>query len=92
MSHPAPAARVARGAPGATHAPHHPTPEWIKKISDMQQAVSDWKSKGGDKVDSQREAEQFSAGERDDDALADAPAVHRLEREHAKNQHVERAA
>ena len=22
--------------PGGTHAPHHPTPEWIKKISDMQ--------------------------------------------------------
>ena len=22
-------------APGGTHAPHHPTPEWIKKISDM---------------------------------------------------------
>ena len=22
--------------PGATHAPHHPTPEWIKKISEMQ--------------------------------------------------------
>ncbi|HRZ62717.1 MAG TPA: arylsulfatase [Rubrivivax sp.] len=22
-------------APGATHAPHHPTPEWIKRISDM---------------------------------------------------------
>jgi arylsulfatase A-like enzyme len=22
-------------APGATHSPHHPTPEWIKKISDM---------------------------------------------------------
>jgi arylsulfatase len=22
-------------APGATHAPHHPTPEWVKKISDM---------------------------------------------------------
>jgi arylsulfatase A-like enzyme len=21
--------------PGATHAPHHPTPEWTKKISDM---------------------------------------------------------
>ncbi len=21
--------------PGATHAPHHPTPEWIEKISDM---------------------------------------------------------
>ena len=22
-------------APGGTHAPHHPTPEWIKKVSDM---------------------------------------------------------
>jgi arylsulfatase A-like enzyme len=22
-------------APGATHSPHHPTPDWIKKISDM---------------------------------------------------------
>ena len=22
-------------APGANHVPHHPTPEWIKKISDM---------------------------------------------------------
>ena len=21
--------------PGATHAPHHPTPEWIEKISEM---------------------------------------------------------
>jgi arylsulfatase len=21
--------------PGAVHAPHHPTPEWVKKISDM---------------------------------------------------------
>lgn len=21
--------------PGGTHAPHHPTPEWIKKISEM---------------------------------------------------------
>jgi len=21
--------------PGGTHAPHHPTPEWIKKIGDM---------------------------------------------------------
>ena len=21
--------------PGGTHAPHQPTPEWIKKISDM---------------------------------------------------------
>jgi arylsulfatase A-like enzyme len=22
-------------APGATHAPHHPTEEWVKKIHDM---------------------------------------------------------
>jgi arylsulfatase len=22
-------------APGGTHAPHHPTPEWIKKASDL---------------------------------------------------------
>ena len=22
-------------APGATHAPHHPTPEWVKKVGDM---------------------------------------------------------
>ena len=22
-------------APGATHSPHHPTPEWIEKISAM---------------------------------------------------------
>src|SRR5258706_6811057 len=26
--------------PGATHAPHHPTPEWIKKISDMHLGLS----------------------------------------------------
>jgi arylsulfatase A-like enzyme len=25
--------------PGGTHAPHHPTPEWIKKISDRFESV-----------------------------------------------------
>jgi len=28
--------------PGATHAPHHPTPEWIKKISDMRLFDGGW--------------------------------------------------
>ncbi|OWW05284.1 hypothetical protein ATY81_04900 [Rhizobium sp. R72] len=28
--------------PGATHAPHHPTPEWIKKIGDMHLFDDDW--------------------------------------------------
>lgn len=29
-------------APGATHAPHHPTPEWISKISDMHLFDEGW--------------------------------------------------
>jgi arylsulfatase len=29
-------------APGATHSPHHPTPEWIKKISDMHLFDDGW--------------------------------------------------
>lgn len=28
--------------PGGTHAPHHPTPEWIKKISDMRLFKDGW--------------------------------------------------
>ena len=28
--------------PGAVHAPHHPTPEWIKKISDMHPFDQGW--------------------------------------------------
>ena len=28
--------------PGATHAPHHPTPEWIKKIGDMHLFDQGW--------------------------------------------------
>jgi arylsulfatase len=28
--------------PGATHAPHHPTPEWIKKISDLHLFDDGW--------------------------------------------------
>jgi arylsulfatase A-like enzyme len=29
-------------APGATHAPHHPTQEWVKKISDMKLFDQGW--------------------------------------------------
>jgi arylsulfatase len=29
-------------APGGTHAPHHPTPEWIQKISDMHLFDDGW--------------------------------------------------
>jgi arylsulfatase A-like enzyme len=29
-------------APGATHSPHHPTPEWVKKISDMHLFDDGW--------------------------------------------------
>jgi arylsulfatase A-like enzyme len=29
-------------APGATHAPHHPTPEWIKKIGEMHLFDKGW--------------------------------------------------
>jgi arylsulfatase A-like enzyme len=29
-------------APGGTHAPHHPTPEWIQKISDMHLFEKGW--------------------------------------------------
>ena len=28
--------------PGGTHAPHHPTPEWIKKISDIHLVDKRW--------------------------------------------------
>ena len=28
--------------PGGTHAPHHPTPEWVKKISDMHLFDDGW--------------------------------------------------
>lgn len=28
--------------PGATHAPHHPTPEWVKKIADMHLFDQGW--------------------------------------------------
>jgi arylsulfatase len=29
-------------APGGTHAPHHPTPEWVKKIADMHLFDEGW--------------------------------------------------
>jgi arylsulfatase A-like enzyme len=35
--------------PGATHAPHHPTPEWVKKISEMHLFDEGW-NKVRDKI------------------------------------------
>jgi len=35
--------------PGATHAPHHPTPEWVNKISDMRLFDEGW-NKVRDKI------------------------------------------
>ena len=29
-------------APGGTHSPHHPTPEWVKKIEDMHLFDGGW--------------------------------------------------
>lgn len=43
--------------PGATHAPHHPTPEWLKKISDMHLFDQGW-----DKVREQIFANQKKLG------------------------------
>ncbi|HPO18935.1 MAG TPA: sulfatase-like hydrolase/transferase, partial [Rubrivivax sp.] len=33
--------------PGGTHAPHHPTPEWIKKIGDMKRFDGGWEKLRG---------------------------------------------
>jgi hypothetical protein len=33
--------------PGGTHAPHHPTPEWIKKISAMHLFDDGWDKSSG---------------------------------------------
>jgi arylsulfatase A-like enzyme len=40
LSHDAPF--LIKFAPGATHAPHHPTPEWVKKIGDMHLFDDGW--------------------------------------------------
>src|SRR5271166_1471271 len=50
--------------PGGTHAPHHPTPEWIKKISDMHLFDQGW-----DKLREQIYANQKKLGVIPQDAL-----------------------
>src|SRR5260221_41975 len=40
--------------PGGTHAPHHPTPEWIKKISDMHLFDGGWNKMRETIFDNQR--------------------------------------
>ena len=37
--------------PGATHAPHHPTPEWIKKIGDMHLFDDGWNKAKSERMD-----------------------------------------
>ena len=55
--------------PGGTHAPHHPTPEWIEKISDMHLFDKGWNELREHDLRQPEEARRDSAG-RQDDALA----------------------
>ena len=55
--------------PGATHAPHHPTPEWIKKISDMHLFDDGWEEIARDHLRQPKEA-RHHAGERATDPVA----------------------
>ena len=55
--------------PGGTHAPHHPTPEWIKKISDMHLFDEGW-----NELREQIFANQKKLGVIPQDAQADALA------------------
>ena len=58
-------------APGATHAPHHPTPEWIKKISDMHLFDQGWNKLRDTIFANQKKTRRHSA-ERQADAMAQA--------------------
>ena len=59
--------------PGGTHAPHHPTPEWIKKISDMHLFDEGWNELREHDLRQPEEARRDPAG-READALAGRPA------------------
>ena len=48
--------------PGAVHAPHHPTPEWIKKISDMHLFDKGWNALRDDDLRQPEEARRHPAG------------------------------
>ena len=49
-------------APGGTHAPHHPTPEWIKKISDMHLFDEGWNALREQDLRQPEEARRDPAG------------------------------
>ena len=55
--------------PGGTHAPHHPTPEWIEKIHNMHLFDKGWNELRDDDLRQPEAARRDSAG-REDDALA----------------------
>ena len=57
-------------APGATHAPHHPTAEWVKKISDMHLFDPGW-NKLRETIFEKPEAARCHPAERETDALAE---------------------
>ena len=59
--------------PGGTHAPHHPTPEWIKKISDMHLFDKGWNKLREQIFANQKKLGVIPPG-RQADALAGRPA------------------
>ena len=60
--------------PGGTHAPHHPTPEWIKKISDMHLFDDGLEQAARDDL-RQPEAARHHARQRQADAVAEGAAA-----------------
>ena len=59
--------------PGGTHAPHHPTPEWIKKISDMHLFDGGW-NKLRETIFANQKRLGIMPAERAADAVAEGPA------------------
>ena len=60
-------------APGATHAPHHPTPEWIEKISAMHLFDDGWNAVAERIFENQKKL-GVDPGEREAAAVARLPA------------------
>ena len=60
--------------PGGTHAPHHPTPEWIKKISDMHLFDEGW-NKLRETIFANQKRLGIMPDERQADAVAEGTAA-----------------
>ena len=60
--------------PGGTHAPHHPTPEWIKKISDMHLFDEGW-NKLRETIFANQKRLGIMPDERQADAMAERTAA-----------------